>query len=95
MPNGVGLNHRPPLRVVRDRDGRLRVQLGLQRAAAVRAPRTWRGRVNPDGVLAERPAVRPDEAVAAGRAAGAIQRFDDRVHRVVVARSAEEGQPSR
>src|SRR5690242_8823300 len=50
MPDGVRLNHRPPLRVVRDRDGRLRVQFGLQRAAAVRAPRTWRGRVNPDAV---------------------------------------------
>ncbi len=70
------------------------VDLGLQFGAAVRGPGGRDGRVHAGRVLAHDAAVGADQAVAAGGTAGPLHRLGDGVHGVVVARAAEERQPS-
>src|SRR5207302_7243944 len=70
------------------------VDLGLQVGAAVRYPGGRGGGVHPGRVFAHDAAVGADQAVAAGGAAGALHRLGDGVHGVVVARAAEERQPT-
>ncbi len=58
------------------------------------SPRAGRRRVDPDGVLAQRPAVGADQPEGTRGRATAQHRLDDRVQRVGVARAAEVGQPA-
>src|SRR4029453_1426075 len=92
VPDGEGLDGRPAVGVVglgRRRGG---VELGLDRRAAVGAPRRGGGGVDADRVLAEHAAVGADEPEGARCRPDAVHDLGDAVHRVVVARAAEERQ---
>ena len=71
----------------------MRVAFGLDRGVAERLPAGLRGGgVDRRRFLAEEAAVGEDEALAAGRGAAGVDHRSDGVHRIIIARAAEEGE---